>query len=55
MKIRITIEAINDDDEVINKESGEIDASNNAGDIRQWVMETYTKVKVNAILASNLI
>jgi len=49
MNIRITIEAIDDNGKVTQKEVGEIDASNHAGGIRQWVMETYTKVKMNAI------
>lgn len=49
MKIKITIEAITDKNEVVKSESGEICASKSAGAIRQWCMETYTSVKMAAI------
>lgn len=49
MNIRITIEAINDDGEVVQSEAGEIDSKEHAGSISQWVMETYTSIKMAAI------
>ena len=53
MKIRITIEAINDDGEVINSQAGEADSEHTVSDINQWCMETYTAVKMAAIFKGN--
>jgi|GEM_PF-3403418 len=53
MKIRITIEAINDDGEVVKSEAGEADSNHTAADVRQWCMETFTAVKMAAIFKKN--
>lgn len=53
MKIRITVEAISGEGEVLEQQQGEIDAKESAIAIRQWCMETFTSVKMNAIFGKD--